>query len=99
MKKKIENKPEPVKIEQRIEPKSIDNDLADAMMSKFIQANAFYLIGILSFTLFLVFAVQGGVFHVAGTTGRALLFYLFASLLFMTGTVCVSRGAGLYKYH
>jgi hypothetical protein len=94
MKKKTETK-----AEAEMPKRNIDNDIADAMLSKFWQANAFYLLGILAFTLFLVFGVQGGMFHTDGMTSRALFFYLFASLLFMTGLVCVSRGAGLYRYH
>jgi hypothetical protein len=93
-KAKLRNEPLP---EQQAE--SIDTDIGNAMTSKFIQANIFYLLGILGFTLFFVFAVQGGVYHVYGMTSRALLFYLGGSLLFMTGLVCVSRGSGLYRYH
>jgi hypothetical protein len=77
----------------------IRQDLEDAMLAKFLHANLYYIISVFCFTLFLVFLVQAGIYHLAQTMDYAILFYFFSVLLFITGRLCMAKGMELYRYH
>mgnify|MGYP000751895013 CR=1 FL=1 len=76
----------------------LKKDLEEVMLGKFIQANIYYVLSAISFTLLLVFLVQAAIYHAKQGTATALLFYFISILLFATGRICYSRGKALYKY-
>ncbi|MEM4268048.1 MAG: hypothetical protein QXK37_04430 [Candidatus Woesearchaeota archaeon] len=79
--------------------KKIEDDLKEALLKKFLSANFYYLIAIVSFTLSIMFCVQGFFFHKELFIGYALTSYLFGVILFLTAIVCLYRGAENYRYH
>jgi Ca2+/Na+ antiporter len=79
--------------------RGIQKDLEEVMLQKFIHANLYYFISLVSFVLFLIFLVQAALYHIRGIMGYASLFYLFAVVLFFTGKHCAGKGLSLYKYN